>query len=117
LESGLLLVTGPHKVNGVPLKRVSQAYTLSTSTKIDVSKADVSKVSDKTFAKEKAAKKQPVSEGAQKKEVSADRKALQSSVDKAVMDAIKAKKDPVLKSYLHARFSLGKNDRVHAMKF
>lgn len=117
LESGLLLVTGPHKVNGVPLKRVSQAYTLSTSTRIDVSKADVSKVNDKTFAKEKAAKKQPVSEGAQKKEVSADRKALQTSVDKAVLDAIKAKKDPVLKSYLHARFSLTKNDRVHAMKF
>ena len=32
LTSGLLLVTGPYKVNGVPLKRVNQAYTLTTST-------------------------------------------------------------------------------------
>jgi large subunit ribosomal protein L6e len=32
LKSGLLAVTGPFNVNGVPIRRVNQAYTLSTST-------------------------------------------------------------------------------------
>lgn len=57
LSSGLLLVTGPYKVNGVPLKRVNQAYTLTTSTTVDIKGVDASKIDDALFKKEKVAKK------------------------------------------------------------
>jgi len=41
LESGLLVVTGPYKVNGVPLRRVNQAYVIATSTKVDLGDFEV----------------------------------------------------------------------------
>ena len=50
LESGLLLVTGPYKLNGVPLRRLNQAYVIPTSTKVDISGIDIN-VDDKFFAK------------------------------------------------------------------
>merc|ERR1739845_175316 len=40
LPSGLLLITGPYKVNGVPIRRVNQSNVISTTTKIDVNRID-----------------------------------------------------------------------------
>lgn len=57
LKSGLLLVTGPYKYNGVPLKRVNQVYTLTTSTKVDIKGVDTSKIEDELFKREKKSKK------------------------------------------------------------
>lgn len=51
LESGLLLVTGPYQVNGVPLRRLNQAYCIATSTKVNLSGVDASNISDSYFSK------------------------------------------------------------------
>ena len=116
LESGLLLVSGPFKVNGVPLKRVNQVYTITTSTNVGGVKVD--NVTDATF-KDKSAKSKgrDIFNENEKKQRSAERTNLQKTVDDALLKNIKASKTPLLKEYLRARFSLSKNDKVHAMKF
>ena len=121
LKSGLLLVSGPHKINGVPLKRVNQVYTLSTSTKVNVAGVDVSKVEDALFTRDNKTKKADAkalsAEGAKKKAVNAERASLQKSVDAALIKNIKDTKNPLLGKYIAARFSLTKNDKPHAMRF
>merc|ERR1712054_449427 len=52
LPSGLLLVTGPFKVNGVPVKRVSQSYVIATSLKIDIPSSVADNIDDAYFQKE-----------------------------------------------------------------
>ena len=55
-------ISGPFKVNGVPLRRVNQAYVIGTSTKVDISAVNVDSFGDKYFAKE-AQKKKKKGEG------------------------------------------------------
>merc|ERR1719408_1101639 len=56
LDSGLLLVTGPMKVNGVPLRRGNQRYVIATSTNVALGKLDVAKFDDKYFKRTKESK-------------------------------------------------------------
>jgi large subunit ribosomal protein L6e len=122
LESGLLLVSGPFKINGVPLRRVNQAYVLATSTKVDVSGVKVpANVNDAFFKKQEAKKeKKPTEEGmfekkAEKNELSSERVKAQKEVDAALLTAVK--KVPQLKAYLNSSFSLKKGQFPHLLKF
>merc|ERR1712216_537525 len=117
LESGLLLVSGPYKINGVPIRRVNPAYVIATSTKIDVSGVDVSAINDAYFARDKDAKKSDDEEeifmgDAPKPAIVSDkRKADQTNLDASLMKAVSAVS--MLEGYLGARFSLSANDKPH----
>jgi len=123
LPQGVLLVTGPFKVNGVPLRRVNARYVIATSHKVDLSGIDSKKVDEvageKYFAREKGDKKKgeeaffKQGEKPEKKKPSSIRAADQKAVDKALLSSIK--KTPFLTSYLGSTFSLRKGDRPHEM--
>jgi len=117
--SGLLLVTGPFKVNGVPVRRVNQAYVIATSTKIELPKLSLDKFTDSYFkaAEDKQKGKKGEDEffkkEESKKELSAEYIADQKAVDAALLKAL----SPELKGYLGTRFTLRDGDRPHLMKF
>ena len=122
LKSGLLAVTGPYKVNGVPLKRVNSCYCLATSAMVDLKGVKTDAVVDETFKKETAAKRSRshkfFAENAPKSTISDARKKLQKEIDAPVEKAIKgADKEKMMLKYMGARFSLTKADAPHAMKF
>mmetsp|Transcript_25768 Transcript_25768/g.30369 ORF Transcript_25768/g.30369 Transcript_25768/m.30369 type:complete len:190 (+) Transcript_25768:80-649(+) len=117
LESGLLLVSGPYQVNGVPLRRVSPTYIIATSTKVDVSKVNVDKFTDSYFGRAATTSDEEFFAGdeSQKATVSDERKADQKTVDDALIKAVESVEH--LRSYLKAKFSLSKNDKPHNMVF
>ena len=99
LESGLLLVTGPYKYNGVPLKRVNAAYVLPTNTKINVDGKAAESINDEFFLKVDI-----------KREKEEDF-FVEDKVKKAVDEV------PMMKEYLRNRFALKSGDKPHLMKF
>jgi large subunit ribosomal protein L6e len=116
----LYCTIGPYGVNGVPLKRVNQKYVIATSTSVDLTGVDVSKIDDDFFAREVRAKKEG-EEGffagadARGTVTSDARKAAQTKVDAAL--SANVNKVPMLESYLQAKFTLSNNDKPHLMKF
>ncbi|KAF1332041.1 60s ribosomal protein l6, partial [Globisporangium splendens] len=122
LPSGTLLVTGPYKVNGVPLRRVNQAYVIATSTKVELSDVTLPDIDDSYFVKEKPSKKDSKEEQffAQSGSTSAPVISDKRKQDQKAIDAIlmkKLKNEPYLQAYLNAKFTLTKNDRVHELQF
>lgn len=61
LSEGTLLITGPFKINGVPLRRVNARYVIATNTKVDLKGVDgktLEKISELNyFTKEKKSEK------------------------------------------------------------
>jgi large subunit ribosomal protein L6e len=120
LESGLLLVSGPYKINGVPLRRVNPAYVIATSTKVSVSGVDVSEMDDAYFSREKDAATEGEEEffmgdAPKPAVVSEERKADQLKVDAALLKAVADV--PMMEGYLAARFTLTSSDKPHKMVF
>ena len=122
LPSGLLLVTGPYKINGVPLRRLNQAYVLATSTKVDISGANLAGIDDSYFAKLKQKKQKGDMFFERRTELTeedkkriADKKAKQVEFDKPLVAGIG--KVELLGKYLSTRFTLRDNQKPHEMKF
>eukprot|EP00271_Cylindrocystis_brebissonii_P014342 TRINITY_DN35667_c0_g1_i1.p1 TRINITY_DN35667_c0_g1~~TRINITY_DN35667_c0_g1_i1.p1 ORF type:complete len:268 (+),score=66.08 TRINITY_DN35667_c0_g1_i1:118-804(+) len=122
LTSGLLLVVGPYKVNGVPIRRVSQKLVIATSTKLDISSVDLTpfKLEDSYFAKtEKKAKKGESEFFDEEKDdeetVPEEKKEAVKAVDALLLPLIE--KVPQLGDYLKSRFSLKSGQKPHEMIF
>ncbi|KAJ5166791.1 60S ribosomal protein L6-B [Penicillium canariense] len=125
LDQGVLLVTGPFKINGVPLRRVNARYVIATSKRVDLAGVDaktLEKVSTPDyFTKEKKAEKKTEEaffkqgEKPEKKKVASARAADQKAVDQSILGSIK--KEEFLSSYLATTFSLRSGDKPHEMKW
>ena len=119
LESNLLLVTGPYKYNGVPLKRINAAYVLPTNTKLNINEDVAKNVNDKIFSRVtiERKKEEDFFEDNEKKKgrITEDRKNLQNEVDTVVKKAVD--EVPMMKEYLRNRFALKNGDKPHLMKF
>jgi len=119
LESGLLLVTGPYKYNGVPLKRVNSAYVLPTNTKLKVNAKVGESIKDDFFKRVKIDVKDEkdffVEDKVKKERVTEERKKAQNEVDTEVKKAVD--EVPMMKEYLRNRFALKNGDKPHLMKF
>ena len=119
LESGLLLVTGPYKYNGVPLKRVNAAYVLPTNTTVKVDGKVAEKIKDEFFKKVEISRQKKedfFEEDKKKKErVTKERTDAQNEIDTVVKKAVDGV--PMMKEYLRNRFALKDGDKPHLMKF
>ena len=122
------MITGPFKVNGVPIRRVNARYVIGTISKVDlkgIDKKTIERVSEEGyFTREKreqrmkgeeACFKEGAGEKAEKKEINGGRAKDQKAVDKALLEELK--EVPMMREYLASNFSLRKGDRPHEMIF
>ena len=115
---------GPYNINGVPLRRVNQAYVIATSTRVNVSSVNVPEtINDEYFRRQessidrkKSAKNLLGEKGKEeKRQLPETRVNDQKNLDSQLTPLIE--KVPLLKDYLNSRFSLRKGQYPHQLKF
>lgn len=123
LDSGLLLVTGPYKINGVPLKRVNKAYVLATRTRINLDNIpSLNKIYDDNFKRVTLPKDKDTDSviiTVERKEITArvtdERRNNQNLVDTEVLKAIRNVN--YIRNYLQFKFTLQNRQSPHNMVF
>ncbi|GFY70339.1 60S ribosomal protein L6 [Trichonephila inaurata madagascariensis] len=124
-NTGLLLVNGPYKINGCPLRRVNQNYVIATSTKLDISSVKIPEhLNDAYFRRQRPPKKPKKDEEEifeTKKQgyvLTEQRKKDQVEMDKQIISIIrKHPEKKIMLQYLRAMFYLRNHMYPHQMKF
>lgn len=127
LASGLLLVTGPFKINACPLRRMHQQFVIVTSTKLDISGVKIpDHVDDKYFkVKKDLSPKGKKGDGGDIFDTKPEgykpneqRKKDQIEVDRQILDVIRKNSEKkLLFSYLGSFFQLRNRTYPHKLKF
>ena len=127
LASGLLLVTGPFKINACPLRRMHQQFVIVTSTKLDISGVKIPEhIDDKYFnVKKDRSPKGKRGDGGDIFDTKAEawkpderRKADQIAIDKALVGLIRKNKEKkLLLAYLGSYFQLRNRVFPHKLNF
>ncbi|KAF5394760.1 Ribosomal protein L6 [Paragonimus heterotremus] len=127
-STGLLVVTGPYRYNGCPLRRVHPNMVIATRTRISLGNFELPRRLHQKdyFARKQINKTKSLSDASifldkekdTKYEPDETRKQDQKTIDEIVCKAIKAHPESsMLVKYLKSLFSLGKHDRPHKMLF
>jgi large subunit ribosomal protein L6e len=110
-HSGLLLITGPFTINGVPLRRVSQRFVIITSTTIDISGVNgIDAVTDAYFKRPKKFDKK-----SKKAKLPAEKRNTQLNIDKQVWSVVD--NEDLMKQYLRSYFTIKPGQPPHAVRF
>ena len=120
VNSGLLLITGPYQLNGVPLRRVHAKSVIKTETVVEIPQGFQipENINDSYFSQPKVKRKnigEILEEKADSQKIEDERKKIQKDIDSNLLSSISVV--PYLKDYLKQRFSLSKSQLPHKLLF